>query len=204
MYRFHGEKSLYARGVRSFRGSRLDEVGHVLTLVGDGLEQLVDGFELDELAHVGFLAEQLAHGAAQHAVGIAFEAVDFLAGLEGGFGHGGVGDLVEQLDRVAQAFAAAQAQVGQARDLIGHGADVVQRHGLGRVLEQVGHVVHGVDERVDLLAVDGRDEGLVQQAVDLVRHAVGGAFGAVHGLVVLFTQTQILLLTQVQLLLIKD
>ncbi|MPN10412.1 hypothetical protein SDC9_157707 [bioreactor metagenome] len=44
---------------------------------------------------------------------------------------------------------------------------------------------------MDLLAVDGRDEGLVQQAVDLMRHAVGGAFGAVHGLVVLFTQIQV-------------
>ena len=62
--------------------------------------------------------------------------------------------------------------------------DVVQRHRFGRVLQQVGHVVHQVDQAVDLLAVDGRDEGGVDEAVDLGRHAVGGALGVVDFLVV--------------------
>ena len=35
---------------------------------------------------------------------------------------------------------------------------------------------------MDLLAVDRGDEGLVQQAVDLVRDAVGGMLGIVDGL----------------------
>jgi hypothetical protein len=86
---------------------------------------------------------------------------------------------------VAHALAALDAQVGQAGDLLGHVAHVVQGHGLGRVLEQVGDVVHGVDQAVDLLAVDRGDEGLVQQPVDLVRDAVRSALGVVHFLVVL-------------------
>ena len=44
---------------------------------------------------------------------------------------------------------------------------------------------------MDLLAVDGRDEGLVHQAVDFLGHAVGGALGVVHVLVVLFAQVGI-------------
>jgi hypothetical protein len=68
---------------------------------------------------------------------------------------------------------------------------VVQRHGLGRVLDQVGHVVHGVDERVDLVAVDRRDEGLVDQPVHLVRDAVGGTLGVVDVAVVLLAQVRV-------------
>ncbi|MNT79970.1 hypothetical protein D3C72_2193680 [compost metagenome] len=44
---------------------------------------------------------------------------------------------------------------------------------------------------MDLLAVDGRDEGLVDQAVDVVRHAVGGALGVVDVAVVLFAQVHV-------------
>src|SRR5258707_15552232 len=43
-----------------------------------------------------------------------------------------------------------------------HGADVVERDALRRGLDQVEDVVHARDELVDVAAVDGRDEGLVQ------------------------------------------
>ena len=69
--------------------------------------------------------------------------------------------------------------------------DVVQRHGLGRVLQQIGHVVHQVDQAVNLLAVNRRDEGGVNQAVDVVRDAVGGALGVVHILRVLGAQMHV-------------
>jgi hypothetical protein len=68
---------------------------------------------------------------------------------------------------------------------------VVQRHGLGRVLDQVGHVVHGVDQGVDLLAVDRRDEGRVDQPVHFVRHLVRGALGVVDLPVVLLAQVHV-------------
>ena len=41
---------------------------------------------------------------------------------------------------------------------------------------------------MDLLAVDGRDEGQVQQAVDLGGHAVSGMFGMVNLVGVLLAQ----------------
>ena len=41
---------------------------------------------------------------------------------------------------------------------------------------------------MDVLAIDGGDEGLVQGLVDLVRHAIGSALGVVHVLVVLVAQ----------------
>src|SRR2546427_603280 len=46
----------------------LDQVGHVLAAVGHRLQQLVDGLELDDFAHIGLFAEQLAHGRA-HQIG---------------------------------------------------------------------------------------------------------------------------------------
>ena len=73
-------------------------------------------------------------------------------------------------------------------------AHVVQGHGFGRVLNQVGHIVHSVDQRVDLLAVDWRDEGLVQQLVDIMGDAVGCPFGVVHIAVVAFTQVQVVVI----------
>ena len=39
-----------------------DEIGHVLAAVRDRLELLVDGLELDQLAHVLLFAEELGHG----------------------------------------------------------------------------------------------------------------------------------------------
>src|SRR3954468_3461444 len=165
-----------------------DDVGDVLALVGDRLQQFVDRLQLDHLAHVRLLAEQLAHGGAHHAVGVGFELVDLLARLQRGDGGVVVRQLAQQAHCLLHAFAAAHAQVGQASDLLGHVPHVVQRHGLGRILDQVGHVVHGVDQRVDLLAVDGRDEGRVDQAVDLVGHLVGGALGAVDFTRVLLAQ----------------
>src|SRR4026209_2939929 len=52
------------RSMRPWAGSgvlehdALDDVRDVLALVGGRLERLVDGLELDDLAHVGLLAEQ--------------------------------------------------------------------------------------------------------------------------------------------------
>ena len=134
------------------------------------------------------MAEQLAHGAAQDAVGVRFQAVDLFAGLEGRLGGAGVGQAAQQTHGGLQALAALHRKIGQARDLLGHVAHVVQRHGLGGVLQQVGHVVHQVDQRMDLLAVDRGDERGVDQPVDLGRHTVGRALGVVHFQVVFLAQ----------------
>ena len=59
-----------------------DDVRDVLALVGGRLERLIHGLELDQLAHVGLVAEQPRNGAAHHLVGFGFELVDLLADLE--------------------------------------------------------------------------------------------------------------------------
>ena len=70
-------------------------------------------------------------------------------------------------------------------------AHVVQRHALGAVLDGVQHAFHAGDEAVDLLAVNRGDEGLVDELLDLLRRAVGGALGLIHGLVVLLALSQV-------------
>jgi len=75
----------------------------------------------------------------------------------------GSADVRQQRDRVLNALAALRAQVAEAHDVVVHRLHVVQRHRLAGVLEQVEDVVHRVDQAVDLLAVDRRDEGLVEQ-----------------------------------------
>src|SRR5256885_15792108 len=60
----------------------LDQVGHVLAAVGHRLQQLVDGLELDDFAHIGLFAEQLAHGRAHHAVGVRFRSEERRVGKE--------------------------------------------------------------------------------------------------------------------------
>src|SRR3954469_6184876 len=72
-----------------------DDVGHVLALVGDRLQQLVDRLELDHLARVLLLAKELADGRAHDAVGVGFELVDLFAGLQRGFGASGVRQLAD-------------------------------------------------------------------------------------------------------------
>jgi hypothetical protein len=51
--------------------------------------------------------------------------VDFLAGLECSFRCGFVGNVARHFSGITQAFAAFQAQIGQAHDLVGHVAYIV-------------------------------------------------------------------------------
>jgi hypothetical protein len=47
-------------------------------------------------------------------------------------------------------------------------------------LNQVSHIVHGVDERVNLFTVNRRDEGFVDGHVALMRDAISAALGVVY------------------------
>src|SRR5450755_3344664 len=67
---------------RVLEDDALDEIGDVLAAVGDRLEQLVDGLELDQLAHVVFLAKEPRHRRTHDPVGVGFESIDLLAGLD--------------------------------------------------------------------------------------------------------------------------
>ena len=80
------------------------------------------------------------------------------------------------------------ADLGELPGFRRHAPQVVERHRLGDVLDQVEDVVHRGDQLVDLVAVDGSNEGLVQERDRLVRDLVRAALGVVdaraRGLVV--------------------
>ena len=74
--------------------------------------------------------------------------------------------------------------------LLGFGRDrldVVEGNRLGDVLHQIQYVIHIGDQPVNLLAVEWRDESLVQQAVNFLRHTVSRTLSVVHILVEFFT-----------------
>ena len=81
-----------------FEDDALDQIGHILTPVGDGFKQFVNRLELNQLAHIRLFAKQLAHGRAQHTVGIALEHVNLFAGFQRRFRRGWICQLVEQVD----------------------------------------------------------------------------------------------------------
>src|SRR5262245_43682760 len=154
----------------------LDDVRHVLAAVGDQLEQLVDRAQLDQLLHVGFLAKQPRHRGAHHPVGIGLQPVDFLAGLQYRLR---VAQVREQANSCLHAVARHLADLRELLRLGGRAPDVVEHHGLGDVLDEIQDVIHPGNEQVDLVAVERRDEGLVQQRDRLVGDLVRAALGLV-------------------------
>src|SRR6187549_3673586 len=150
------------RSMRPWAGSgvlehdALDDVRDVLALVGGRLERLVDGLELDDLAHVGLLAEQPRDRAAHHLVGFGLELVDLRADLEHGLR---VGHRCHQLHGGLYSLRATKHELGELRRLGRHLLNVVQNERLARVLNEVEHIVHERDEPVNVVAVERRDEG---------------------------------------------
>jgi hypothetical protein len=125
--------------------------------------------------------------AAHDAVGVGFEPVDFLAGLQRGFAPVRVGDLGQQLDRIPHALAALDAQVGQAGDLLRHVAHVVQ------AMVSAESWIRSATSSMVLISewICSRSIGVMKvlcSLVDVVRDAVRGALGVVHILVVLLAQ----------------
>jgi hypothetical protein len=77
------------------------------------------------------------------------------------------------------AFTAAHRDLRQAQHVFRQPLQVVQRHHLAGVLQQIQHVVHRIDQPVDLVAVQRRDEGAMQKPVHLGGDLVGCVFGLV-------------------------
>ena len=118
-------------------------------------------------------------GAAHDLVGFGFELVDFLADLEDG---GSIGHRGHEAHRGLHALGATQQQLGELRRFGRDLLDVVEHQRFGGVLDEVEHVVHARDQPVDVVAIEGRDEGGVQQLHGLVRDAVGGVLGVLDEL----------------------
>jgi hypothetical protein len=85
------------------------------------------------------------------------------------------------LHRFPHLGCAGRAELGQAPGLRRDRAHVVEVHGMRRVLHEVDDVVHARDQPVDVVAIDRRDEGLVQQVDRGVGDAVGALFDGLDG-----------------------
>src|SRR4051794_33085491 len=127
-----------------------DHVGHVLALVGDGLQKLIHLLQLDDLARIGLLAKQLGERRTEHVVGLGLQPIDLAADAQDGVA---VLQGLETRHRLLDAGRAGDADLGELLRLDRHRAHVVQEQALRGVLHEIQHVVHVGDELVDLVAI---------------------------------------------------
>src|SRR3989442_8140925 len=159
-----------ASGSTVFEDDALDQVGDVFAFGRHRLEQLIDLPQLDDLLCVRLLAEQLRHRRAHDVIGVGLEPVDLGAQLEDRVSivHG-----VKLGDRVAHFLRTGDAYFGQALRFGRHRANIVEKQALRDVLHEIEHVVHGRDQLMDLVAVERRDERLMEELHRVMRDLVG-------------------------------
>src|SRR5216684_4804677 len=147
-------------GSGALEDDAFDDVGDVFALVDGGLDDFVDFFPLDDLDGVFFLIEELGDEGAAEAVAFIFVAVDLDAVLEGFFGRfdGADGSLYlgggrdENLNEVNGAGA--------------DGVHAVEHEAAGGGVNEVDDVVQLAAEFVNVFAVEGGNERLVQLGED--------------------------------------
>ena len=152
---------IHGAGSGVFEHDGFNAARDVLAAVSHRFEKLVDFFQLDQFAHILFFTESFGHTFAQETVDLAFEFVDFLAQGEN---LRRVVHVAEQFDLLADLEAALRGDLRHGTGLGRNTLDVVKRNRLGDVLHHVENVVHAVDQRVDVVAVERGDEGAVQLA----------------------------------------
>src|SRR5882762_3735170 len=143
-------------GSRALEDDAFDDVGDVFALVDGGLNDFEDFFPLDDLDGIFLFIEELGDEGAAEAVAVVFVAVDFDAVLEsflrraqganGQLNFGGGGN--EDLDEVDGAGA--------------NGVHAVEDEAAGSGINEVNDIVKAAAELVDVFAIEGGDEGLIE------------------------------------------
>src|SRR3954447_4382893 len=144
----------------------LEDVGDALRRVDRRLEPLEDVLPADHDHRVDAAVEERRHGLAHDAVAVVLEPVDL---------DGVVRDVIEVAQprhRLADGPGRLQQHVGEALRLLHRRLDLVEPEVVGDLLGVVDDVVERRGEAVDVLAVDRRDEGLVEAPDDVVRDPV--------------------------------
>src|SRR5688572_22830379 len=154
---------------RALEDDALEDVRDILAAIGHAFEHVVELLELDHAQRIGLVAEQLRHRRAHHVVGFRLEAVDLGAQRHDRRRLRAVG---QQRHGLLHLLSRGKAQVGEVLRLGRHLADVVEVHRVRNVLGEVEDVVHLRDQLVDLVAVERRDERLVQQRERLAHDLV--------------------------------
>src|SRR5438093_2812373 len=144
----------------------LEDVGDVLAAVGGLFEELQDLLPLDDLDRVLFFREEGADGRLKGAVRLVLEAVDLDRPLRDTFA------ALERLDRVDDLLGGIEDDARQLARPRTNALDVVQADDRRRRVDRVHDVVERARERVDVLAVERRDERAVQALNDLVGQEV--------------------------------
>src|SRR5919198_1287137 len=144
----------------------LKRVGHVLARVDRLFEALEDVLPPDDDQRVDAALEQRGDGVAADAVAVVLQAVDLdrvvRDGVERAQARHRLGDLARGL----------QQHVRQALRLLHRGLDLVEAEVVGDLVDEVDDVVQRADQVEDVLAVDRRDEGLIEVLVDVVRDPI--------------------------------
>jgi hypothetical protein len=144
----------------------LDDVGDVLASVDRRLEHGVDVLPLDHFDRVTAVGEQIGDRLARQLVALVLEPVDLdpvlLEALEAAQVRERLLELLALLDDDRRLLD---------RDRRGR-LDAIQDEGVGALLDEVDHVVEGADERVDILAIEGRHERRLEAPADLVTELV--------------------------------
>src|ERR1700730_5342132 len=149
-------------GSGALEDDAFDDVGDIFAFVDGGLDDFEDFLPLDDLDRVFFFVEELGDEGAAEAVAFVLAAIDldtvfqsFLGvfqGVNAGSHLGGGGD--QDFDQV----------LGTQAD----GVHAVQDEAAGGGIDEVDHVVKPAAQFVDIFAVEGRDEGLVQLGENVV------------------------------------
>src|ERR1700682_6447874 len=161
--------------LRVFQHDAFDQVRDILALVRYRLEQLIDFLQLDDLLGVRFLAEKLGHRRVHDVIGFGFQAIDIGADFQD---RVGIAHRFEFRHRLLDFGDACDTDFGQPPGLACDSAHVVEKQTLRDLLYEIEDIVHASNQLVNLVAIEGGDERLVQQRDRLVRDVVGLLFVA--------------------------
>ncbi|CAG9238200.1 hypothetical protein PSP6_80013 [Paraburkholderia tropica] len=149
----------------------LNDFGSDLAFIGNGLEQFIDAFQFNQRLDIVFLAKQPRNRDTQQSVDFRFEFVDLLATLQDLISLFHVG---KQADCLLNLNRRSCAQTRKLDRIVGQRSHVVQRDRVRDVFNHVDDVIQRIDQMLDLVAIQWRDECLVQQVVAVTRQFVCG------------------------------
>src|SRR5688500_9588928 len=148
----------------------LDHVGRILARIDGVLEEGVDLLPLDHLDGIGsVIGEEVRDRLAADAIALVLEPMDLDPMRRD------VLEALELLECTDQLLALLHDDLGL---LVRHRCrllDLVEDAGVGDLLDEVEHVVQAADQLVDVLAVERRDEGVLELLADVVADGVAAA-----------------------------
>src|SRR5882672_1615798 len=156
------EREAGHRGSGALKDDAFDDVGDVLALVDGGLDDFENLFPLDDLDGVLFFVEELGNERPAEAVTFVFVAVDFDAVLEGALGRF---DGANGGDHFGSGCYENFGEVQRAQP---DGIHAIKYEAAGGGVNEVDDVVEAAAKLVDVFAIKGGNEGLVQLGEDSV------------------------------------